>query len=172
MALHSRLLYDFTEATVVPVIDNLDPVFIDGVWAQAQGLLASEGLGPAGEYLRGELPAGKGHIENKFLREFLSRALEMGVETRVKPYPLSKKDILMYLLVELIVPGASSWAKVVERHQAESAGKQTRESDWKRWATAVYGARFDDDTIRRAAAAVDEVPFDIQGLGLLLTELA
>lgn len=112
-ALHSRLLYDFTDASIVTVIDNLSPTHVQSTWAEAQSLAITEGTQRAGEYLRHQLPASKEHIENKFLREFLSRALEMGVESRVTPYPLSKRDILMYLPVDALIPRATSWDQIL-----------------------------------------------------------
>lgn len=170
LALRGRLLFDFTEATVVPVLDNLDNAAVTSAWEQAQVLAIREGVDAAGEYLRTQLPGGR-KSENEFLREFLSRALALGVESRVAPFTFSAPDILMYLPVQEFSRRATSWEQVREEHHRAMASGDTKQSDWKKWAAGAYGMQFRPEAILAAAETLDEIPEDFRLLGLHLQAL-
>lgn len=166
----SRLLFDFTDATVIPIVDNVDPFRLTSIWEQATVLASIEGEQSAGAYLRQELDP-KIAIENKFLRDFLSRAIESGLQSRVEPFSLPKKDILWYLPVEAFTSRASSWEEIYERHQQELSEGRTLTSDWKKWAAGVYGLVLGQSSIEAALSQVPGVPEDLQVLGALCRSL-
>jgi hypothetical protein len=170
LAMDSRLLFDFTDATVIPIVDNVDPFRLTSIWEQATVLASIEGEQSAGAYLRQELDP-KIAIENKFLRDFLSRAIESGLQSRVEPFSLPKKDILWYLPVEAFTSRASSWEEIYERHQQELSEGRTLTSDWKKWAAGVYGLVLGQSSIEAALSQVPGVPEDLQVLGALCRSL-
>lgn len=170
LALRGRLLFDFTEANVVPVLDNMKNSTVTSVWEQAQSISIAEGTEAAGLFLRRELPGGR-KSENEFLREFLSLALEEGVNSRVRPFTFSKPDILMYLPISAFTRRPTSWEQVRESHNEALASGETKTSDWKRWATGRYGMQFTPEKIVAAAKQMEEMPEDFKLLQLHLQAL-
>ena len=78
VTLESRVLFDFTGAHIFVLIDNMQARAIHDVWERAQLELLTEGAGQAGVNLRRAL--GRSTGERKFLAQWMSRALERGLD--------------------------------------------------------------------------------------------
>ena len=153
----SRLLFDFTDAVIIAVLDNGDADLIDSVWETATTIAATEGPYSAGEFVRARLPA-KERIEYKFLGQFLSRAIQAGLQSRVVPYAFEKLDIIEYLPVQRFAKN-TSWASLRERHKREHPGR-----DFKTWLGQTFAARFDDKHLAEAVAALPAQPAEFRRL--------
>ncbi len=167
-ALGSRLLYDFTDAQIIALVDNVPGSDILEAWHDAISAAKIGGAPAAGDELRSTI--GTSSAEREWLAQSLSRALELGQEARVTPYGLAEPDVLDYLPVGCFVPQAASWRELRSQHQNEIA-ENTRglPKDFKKWLTHTFHTTFDHDTIQVAAATVTEVPADISRL---LSEIA
>jgi predicted ATPase len=162
-ALDSRFLFDFTDAIVVPVLDNLSAERIREIWEQALVMAAAQGAEPAGVWIRAQLPA-RASSENQFMGQFLSRAVQSGLDSRVAPFGLSAADILEYLPVSAFARRASSWDALREEHRLAVAEGSTRVSNWKDYVSARHATDFSDERLLAAAAAMAEPPRDFVAL--------
>lgn len=158
----SQVLFDFTDARVVALLDNIDANHVDELWSRARDLAAVGQVDEAGDLVRSGLPR-RGSGENRFLANFLTRALEDGEHERVGAWGLSKEDIILYL------PPAAfaikrTWEEALSTYDPESDGSL------KPWLTKKYGADFSLANVRAAAESLDDIPEDfitlIQALGV------
>ena len=157
-AIDSRLLFDFTDALIIPVVDNGNPRHISDLWERAITVAATEGVEAAGGLIRAELPH-KASAENKFLGTFLSRAIEEGLQSRVVPHAFSKGDIIEYLPVEAFVKHRT-WEELRDRYRQERP-----DQDFKTWLGKTFGSTFDDATLLGAVEAMDrQVPQEFVSL--------
>lgn len=169
-AVESRLLFDFTEATVVPLVDNIRAERVTSVWERTLVLAATEGDQSAGEFLRTQLPAGQA-AENGFLAQFLSRAMALGVQSRVSPFSLPAVDVTDYLPVGAFVPKVKSWDDLRGTYRSECESGTTRLTSFKAWVEKKYRTDFSDDRIRRALAQIEGCPEDFRALADLCARL-
>lgn len=153
----SQFLFDFSPAIVVPVVDNVDPGRLTRVWDAAVSIAATSGVSAAGEHLRKELPP-RASAENKFLGQFLSKAIATGTDSRVVPHAFQHGDIIEYLPSEFFA-GNRSWEALRARHAEQGQGK-----DFKKWLTATFGAKFDDETLLTACDSLSSVPAEFNSL--------
>jgi hypothetical protein len=119
--LESRLIYDFTEARVFTLVDNMEAARLASLWEQALVIAATDAPRAAGEFLRRELPRRESG-ENKFMTQFMSRAIEKGSDLsgRVTPCALSRPDIPEYLSVGELIPETDmSWRQLHREHEAD-----------------------------------------------------
>ena len=158
-ALEGRVLFDFTEAHIVALVDNLKADTVSTAWAEALALRDSDGPEAAGDLLRQRLSASQAS-ENKFLAGFLSRAIDRGREARVSPFALSLPDIPWYLPVDSFVPDARSWAELDARRR-----KAAPDTALKAWLEQTHPTcKFDDETLRAACSRLDHIPEDFTSL--------
>ena len=75
-------------------------------------------------------------------------------------------DVIDYLPVKELVPGALSWEALREEHAASSSNK-----DFKSWLSASKRASFTPDQIRQAAQTLDSVPDELVALANLCASL-
>jgi hypothetical protein len=152
--IESRVLFDFTDAHLFVILDNLDPAEVASIWSQAQVNSMTNDLGSAGELLRAGL--WKSNDEKAWLGQWLSRALETNRHPRVTPFGLVKADIIEYLPVQSLVPNAESWETLrAEHRRVVERGSKYR--DFKQWLMHKCKAHFDGDSIVAATAAA-EIP--------------
>ncbi len=165
LAVESRVLFDFTDAHIVVVLDNTAAEHVATSWTSAQSIRLLEGVEAAGEYLRSQLPGKR--AEYKFLREFLSRCLQAGTEDRVTPFGLEKEDIVEYLPAQALVRARFDWPRLRELHRDSNSSK-----DFKTWLTGSYQGDFSNHQIAVAAALLSEPPEEFEELGRLLNDKA
>ena len=162
-SLDSRLLFDFTDATIVPIVDNVRMENLTEAWERALVLAATDGEEAAGELIRRQLPASAAS-ENDFISQFLSRAIVMGVHARVSPFSLPAVDITDYLPVTAFVPEGESWDELRAMHAAAVESGTTKEKYFKTWVSKRYSTDFSDERIRTACNEVEGCPSDFQAL--------
>ena len=144
----SRVLFDFSDAHVFVLLDNIAREEIADAWLDAQARYLADGHQLAGDELRDRL--GRKPEERQFLGTWLSRALEKGRHERVTPYGLKERDIIEYLPVQALVPGESGWPGLRAEHaRAVEAGDKRR--DFKTWLTGAKKARITPETLQTAA---------------------
>lgn len=156
----SQVLFDFTDARVVALLDNMGAESIQGLWGRARQLAAVGKVHEAGSLVRQELPSQQSG-ENRFLAQFLTRALEDGEHERVGAWGLTKEDIVLYL------PPAAfgikrSWEDALEAYDSAQHGSL------KPWLTKKFGADFSLDNVRAAAESLDQIPGDFTNMLLAL----
>jgi energy-coupling factor transporter ATP-binding protein EcfA2 len=149
--LDSRLIFDYTDAKVLFVIDNLDTQ-VAAIWKRALDA-ANSGESLAGRSTLEEL---KRDGEQGFLRNFGIRAIEQGQIERVDLFGLAKPDILEYLPPSALVPKASGrdW----EQLRAQSGTKTG--TAFKKWLREKLDFVDNDAVLAAAASLLDPVPQD------------
>lgn len=165
--IESRVLFDMTDAHVVAMLDNVKAGDIETVWQQAEERYLTADAAAAIAYLSTQFKDRKGE-EFRWIGEWLSRALNLGVGERLTPFGLAEADIIEYLPVELLAPKAEgkSWADL--RAEFESQ----KNKNFKDWLGRKYKADTSVDNIKRAAAALTEVPGEFISLGHRLREVS
>lgn len=160
--IESRLLFDFTDAHLFVVLDNLEADEVREIWSEAQATYLANDADVAGELLRAWAKLDKSSKEKEWLTQWLSRALEKGRRERVTPFGLRKADIIEYLPVERFVPNGRSWEALRKEHR-QAAELKREYKDFKQWLTLKYKARFNPNVIVAAAEAAD-VPGEFMDL--------
>lgn len=180
--LSARLLFDYTDAHVVPILDNVDNVRLKEVWESAEIEVAALGPQEARRHLlsrlRPEPTQGtqrRSSLENEALAEWMAAALDRGLRPRVTPASLSKADIVLYLPIECFSTsrlkrrGIHSWDELIGIWQAET--EEDPRGNWKPWAQRVLGLDFSDGRLLDAARSLEDVPDDFQILARECTEI-
>lgn len=106
---------------------------------------------------------GYGDGEAQYLTTWLTRALDYGLTSRLRPEGLPAADIIEYLPVERIVPQAASWEALHELHEEARLGKTGTPHRFKDWLELRYKTKFDEQSLRACAAGVD-IPRDFERL--------
>jgi hypothetical protein len=156
----SRLLWDFTDAQFIPVVDNEKAGRLDEVWDRAMWLDAAEGAEAAVDHIEAHLRKKDG-FETQAMQEFLKLAIAKGWPTysRIRPFAFAKPDITDYLPLGELLPEypKKTWTKLRNEHASQS-GQQPLA--FKAWMEKAYGKQlgrtiFTDEAIRAAARAMD-----------------
>jgi hypothetical protein len=150
----SQFLFDFTDATVIVMLDAVDMSEVELAWNRAQTLAAEGDISGAGDSLRSSL-AGNAP-ERRWMREFLSKSLERGIHDRLVPFGLEALDVIEYLPPLQLVPGANSWGELRDQHRSSGTKK-----DFKSWLTSAKRADFSPEAIRSAARSMDRIPNEL-----------
>lgn len=159
-AVEGQFLCDFTEASIIAVLDNLKQKEIADIWRDVKALSASDGFAAALELIEQRLPAGKISTEEACIREFYLRALETGQESRIVPVAMSKPDVIMYLDVQDFVPEAASWDALWEAFQMQLNNRQPIKS-FKPWLKAKRHVEIFTEDIERSASKPGQLHPDI-----------
>jgi hypothetical protein len=148
----SQVLFSFSDARVVALLDNVRARHVQDLWRRARDLASKGRIDEAGELVRGELPPQRSS-ENLFLGQFLSRALQEGEHERFDACGLSKSDIVLYLS-----PAAfgikRSWQDALADYVS------SRDGALKPWLSKKFGATFGPDEVRAGLESLDEIPQD------------
>ena len=160
----SQVLFDFTDAKIIGLLDNLRAVDVQSLWNDAIALRTERGRAAAVDHLNKSLPS-KEKSENIFMKQWLTKAIDAEVPaSRIVPFGLAKSDVVQYLPVKAFLPKADSWEDLEEEHQAQIESGRLKKPElvrgFKAWLTATKGARFTDDAIREAVASLDYIPDD------------
>lgn len=169
----ARILFDATAASIVFVLDNVNSGPALNIWNQATQ-----------EYREGKRKAAKATLarlstlgtggETLWLQALGVRAIETNVIHRIKPFGLSKRDILCYLPPSAFIPGDTSWEELSAAYERAKRGGLTKES-FKSWLTKMRGADFSREKVENAALTMGrplpreftELSLAIQSQGLL-----
>lgn len=155
----SRVLFDFTSAHLVAVLDNVRVEHVTEVWERAQHAAVRGDISLAKQIVEDEIRDDTS--ESGYLRSWLRRALDYGHAGRMTPLGLGAPDIIEYLPVERVVPKAASWEALHEQHRiALDASPKTLRS-FKDWLSDRWRVRFNPDDLRKYAEGVP-VPRDFQ----------
>ena len=155
----SRFLYEFTDAVLFPVLDELS-AGVTTLWATAQLYARTKPASAVTETLRRELRSlqGKG---TEFLEEFLSISLARGTFDRVHPLGIPQSDILECLPVTDFIPSATSWENL--RQEARFVfGHEASETEFKKLLRR-RNADLSPENVRRIAESAPPHP-DIKAL--------
>lgn len=169
----ARILFDATAASIVFVIDNVNSAPTLDIWNQATQ-----------EYRDGKRKAAKATLarlgssgtggESVWLQALGERALDTNVIHRIKPFGLSKRDILCYLPSSAFMSGNTNWEELSTAYERARSGQLTKEN-FKSWLTKMRGADFSRQNVEKAAQTIGgplpkeftELSLVIQGLGLM-----
>ncbi|MER6971133.1 hypothetical protein ABT304_08775 [Nocardioides sp. NPDC000445] len=143
----SRFLYEFTDAVLFPVLDDLSLGPITELWdkvvAEARTRPASEVISDLKGALKEQL--GKG---SEFLEEFLTASVKNGTFDRVQPLGIPQSDILECLPVTDFVPGAESWQAVRSQAERNNGGVAPSETKFKEFLRKVHRANLAPEHLR------------------------
>lgn len=152
----SQVLFDFSDANLVALLDNIDAQTVHDLWNSARDLAAVGKVDEAASILRTKLPRSESG-ENRFLAEFLTRALQTGEHERVAAWGLSKADVLLYL--------PPSPFGITRTWDAALADYREEDGNLKKWLTKKFNADFSSlETVRRACEDMDDIPEDFTQL--------
>ena len=152
-ALDSQLIYDFTDAGVVVVLDNTRAEAANQLLADTHFLVESGNAKDFDERVnawvkesrKGASPEERKLIE--FFKNLVYKAAKAGRLDRISAFGFQKEDIIDYLDCGSLIPGKTDWENLRERH---SHHKGTM---WKPWLVEEFGASFSDEDIVTAAEA-------------------
>lgn len=160
--IESRVLFDFTEAHVVALLDNQRGDELSSVWEEAQ---AARLLGTVDEATRIVVEGIRGKDEEaRFMREWLTAALAKGLESRVTPYGLAQRDVIEYLPVTMMVSGAQDWTALRSEHADDRNRDKSTPHDFKKWLELTRNVEVTPDTLRAAVRADRSVPKELERL--------
>lgn len=155
----ASLIWDYTDADVVVVLDNIAASEVVPLWDRARDA-ASRGSHKEAQqalYELERLPGG----EPRWLREFLSRTLAAGDWERLHVAPLKEPDIVCYLPPDELGL-AETWDQLIADWRRSSNGAAR---DLKGWIKENRRVRIPLTKIKKAVASA--VPTrDMQDLGL------
>lgn len=161
-------LFDFTDANVLVVLDNLGEV--GRAWADLQEASA------AGDQRTAERASAKMRRfeggEGTWLAEFAEHAIKRGVLHRVQVYGLREPDVICYLPPTAFLNDTSvTWPELLRQWHLEETGRSRR--DLKTWLRETRRARITTASIRKAAESQvgENIPEELVGLGLKMREL-
>lgn len=159
----SQFIFDFTDAVIVSLLDNINSEDVENVWKESKRLAQTGKIIEAGQYVRQSLPGSKSG-ENVFLSQFLTLALANGEHERVEVYGLSKPDIVFYF--EPSDFGLKkTWKELLELNEVD------RQS-FKGWATKKVNADFSISAIQKAALNCNAIPHDFGNLMMKLADIS
>lgn len=159
----SQMIFDFSDATVLCLLDNIDSKEINSIWSESKKLAEKGKLIEAGQYIRSSIPESKSS-ENVFLSQFLTLALANGQHERVEVWGLSKSDITLYF----DPPNFGikrPWKELLGLHSSS-------DPSFKEWASKKFGADFTVQAVDRASKSIDSIPDEFGNLIMRISELS
>lgn len=147
----SRFLYEFTDAVLFPVLDDLTLSPISELWNSVVVVARTKPASEAIAILEDALPKllGKG---TEFLHEFLAASIKNGTFERVQPLGIPQTDILECLLVNTLVPNSSTWEQVRESARRSNGGVAPSETKFKEYLGKAHKADLAPENLRSIAA--------------------
>lgn len=118
--LGAQLMFDFTSAEILIVLDNTRGPHFASVWDAARKLHDAGDVKHAVDRLR-ELESGS--PEEKKLYEFCKRAINSNERGRIGVFGLTKPDVINYLPASEFVSGVGSWDDVVREWDGRGSFK-------------------------------------------------
>lgn len=166
----SQVLFEFTRAHIIGLVDNGDGNSLLETWDEACKLAVTEGNDAAISFILQRV--GSQSDEARFISNWLTKALSRGFQSRLTPYALSAKDVIEYLPVQDFVLQATSWEALKLEHQSlRSSGQKGVERDFKTWLRRTFDADFSPKALRASAERIP-TPHDFIQLGKLIAATA
>ena len=147
----TRVLFDFTDAHLVALLDNLDPAEVRDTWEMAQRVRITNGTADAKSVVLDGLRGDDEEARN--LREWLTAALDRGLDGRITPMSLSAGDIIEYVHCKELVPESTSWVQLRADFEAARAASPKRRPPFKEWLKQKYALEVTPELLRAAALA-------------------
>jgi energy-coupling factor transporter ATP-binding protein EcfA2 len=157
-AADAQLLFTYTDATLLVVVDNDHSERVNDIWDRACRA-ADDGSDPL--QVLAEFTRHKRDYEQIALQEFCALAVSGGTRERIRFRALSLPDVPEYLPVHAVAPGApaaASWATLHAAH--ERTGKPGKRQRFKNWMADTHDADYSDESLRAAARSMDSIPAD------------
>jgi energy-coupling factor transporter ATP-binding protein EcfA2 len=159
------LLWDFTDASIVIVVDNIARTTIQPVWERAQAAMAAGRVEAA---IRALVPLGKlPGAEARWMQNLLTRAIKARRGHRIRLETLSAPDVICYLPAEEFVPG-KTWDDLIAEWR-ESFGDREA-TNIKAFLTQRYEVAFNTERIARIVTRA-KPNAEMQALGARIREL-
>ncbi len=159
------LIWDFTDAAIVLVLDNIARAEIQPVWEKVQAALSRGGTESA---IRALVPLGKmPGAEARWLQNLLTRAIRARRAHRIRLETLSAPDVICYLPADEFVPGAT-WDELLAQWRDSFEGHEA--TNLKAFLTRRHGVQFTTGSIARIAAGA-KADAELQALGARIREL-
>lgn len=146
----SQILADFFDVPIVAMLDNGRQDRVMKYWSGLKDVQSSAEMTLMINEVFGEDRTN----EEGFITSLGRRLHSLSSLYRFHVYALAARDIIMYLPVERLVPGASSWEELWDEHQA-GLGRSNWPRDFKRWTELYRGGSYDDVALSNACAAID-----------------
>jgi hypothetical protein len=152
--LESEVLYKFTKATIVALLDNVRHTEVTPTWREARNIAATVSPQRGADHVFTSISK---QGETGSLRSWLANALRHGYGDRVVPYGLSAKDVLEYFPASAFTGRSETWDDLRARRAAESdVPAHENAGGLKDWIGQRFGADFSGGAVEVAIAA--EVP--------------
>ena len=172
-AAEGQLLFDYTEAHLVVMLDNISNERASAKWNEAVVMRAAgQPFGEIEKVLRKLLPTRRSadpgtnsSTETGALKDFCLAALENDRQDRISFSTLGLADIEFYLDPKHFLVGLSptdtvpTWGSLLAEH--EKAKKQPGTKNFKTWLSDTGRAKWNQARWERAVAALDEIPEDL-----------
>jgi predicted ATPase len=160
------LLWDFTDAAIVIVVDNISRATIAPVWEKAQRAIAQGRIAAAERALvpLGKLPG----AEARWMQNLLTRAIRANRAHRIRLETLSAPDVVCYLPADEFVPG-KTWPELIAEWR-ESFGDREA-TNIKAFLSDRYHAVLNTEAVARATARAKPNE-EMRALGARIRELA
>lgn len=164
----SRFLYEFTDAVLFPILDDLLIRPVNEVWEDAVQMARTASSAEAVKFLNTRLRKleGKG---TDYAREFLAASLTHGSFDRVKPLGIPQTDILECLPVTAFASDATSWEQLRADSKRSNNGVETSETKFKKYLDDVHSSDLTEVYVRRVAENSPVHP-DINAILAAITE--
>lgn len=159
LTVDSRVLFEHTEAHVVGLVDNENAENLRVTWERAQEAASQGALARAVDIVLNGIP--RERPEGDFIRDWLTGALERGLNGRITPYAFERRDVIEYLPVAEFVPSADSWEELHQEHWLARESGKSIAKDFKAWLRITYGVDITEESLR-AAATGTEVPAEFE----------
>lgn len=105
------------------------------------------------------------------MQELGERATDANVIHRIKPFGLSKRDIVCYLPVSEFIPTATNWEELEAAYDSARAQRLTN-ANFKSWLKTMRGAVLSRERIDHAAKLIgDKLPREFDDLALTIQSL-
>lgn len=158
----AQLLFDYTDVSILVVMDNDQTERVERIWNTACVVAAS---GDHFLEVLGELISGAQGGEGRYLHEFCSRAIKKGRYDRVAFQMTSAPDIVDYLPVSAFITpkrlrsaGVATWGEL--RSEYKELGLPP-DVDFKSWLRRSYGASFTPERVRSAVQSLHSIHPDL-----------
>ena len=158
-AADAQLMFGYTNARLLVVVDNEDAERVRSIWERACGA-ADSGADPIP--VLSEFTKKKKDTEALFLQEFCALAIRERHRGRIGFYTMSLPDIPEYLPVHSVASGAppeATWESLHKLHR--QTAKHIRFKDWM---SSEYHADYTEDGLRSAVRSLDHIDAELVGL--------
>jgi len=168
-AVDAHLLFDFTDANVVVMLDNESTDRVEMIWNEA---LVAKASGDHASILKvldqlQEVRTG----EARYLKDFCMRAIELDARHRIGFQMMKETDLDRYFPPSAFIrkqkfseTAALSWEAIDDLYRDWLENNSPPPGGHKEWLRRNYGADFNEKNYRRAVRELDHLPDDFTEL--------